>query len=84
MRQALRAGVPPRAEYHPDAGWLRDHGRNPKMSRGVEFTDIAEFDRETLRMPPHVAEMIRGSASTPADGAGTAPGPGGASPDRGG
>src|SRR5262245_45987456 len=24
-------GVKPRAEYHPGAGWLRDHDRNPAM-----------------------------------------------------
>src|SRR5213594_4161688 len=24
-------GVKPKAEYHPGAGWLRDHGRDPAM-----------------------------------------------------
>src|SRR4051812_25852988 len=25
------SGVQPRAEYHPGAGWLREHGRDPVM-----------------------------------------------------
>ncbi len=44
-------GVPPTAEYHPDAGWLRGHGRDPAMAKGVEFTDVRSFERETKRMP---------------------------------
>ena len=44
-------GVPPRAEYHPDGGWLREHGRDPSMAKGVEFTNIRIFERETKRMP---------------------------------
>lgn len=44
-------GVPPRAEYHPGAGWLRDHGRDPAMVRGIEFTDVRRFEAETKRMP---------------------------------
>lgn len=44
-------GVQPRAEYHPGAGWLRDHKRNPAMEKAVEFTDIRDFERETKRMP---------------------------------
>jgi hypothetical protein len=44
-------GVPPTAEYHPDAGWLRKHGRDPAMAKGVEFTDVRSFERETQRMP---------------------------------
>lgn len=45
------AGVKPRAEYHPDAGWLRDNGRDPAMAKGVEFTDVKNFEAETKRMP---------------------------------
>ena len=41
----------PRAEYHPDAGWLRDHGRNPAMAKAVEFTNVSIFEAETRRMP---------------------------------
>jgi hypothetical protein len=44
-------GVKPRAEYHPDAGWLREHGRNPAMAKGVEFTNVRVFESETKRMP---------------------------------
>ena len=44
-------GVPPRAEYHPGAGWLRDHGRDPAMVKGVEFTNVRIFAAETRRMP---------------------------------
>jgi len=44
-------GVPPTAEYHPGAGWLRDHGRDPAMTKAVEFTNIATFEAESRRMP---------------------------------
>jgi hypothetical protein len=44
-------GVKPRAEYHPGAGWLRDNGRDPMMAKGVEFTDVRNFEAETKRMP---------------------------------
>ncbi len=44
-------GVPPRAEYHPDAGWLRGHGRDPAMAKGVEFTNVRIFEPECRRMP---------------------------------
>ncbi len=42
---------PPRAEYHPDARWLRDHGRDPAMAKGIEFTNVRIFEAETHRMP---------------------------------
>ena len=44
-------GVNAGAEYHPNAGWLRDHGRDPVMAKAVEFTNIAKFEKETRRMP---------------------------------
>lgn len=44
-------GVKPKAEYHPSAGWLRAHGRNPAMAKGVEFTDVRNFEKEMNRMP---------------------------------
>ena len=44
-------GLKPKAEYHPGADWLREHGRDPAMVKGVEFTDIHEFEREMNRMP---------------------------------
>lgn len=43
--------VHPRAEFHPDAGWLRENGRDPLMAKGVEFTNIRIFEAETRRMP---------------------------------
>jgi len=44
-------GVKPKAEYHPGAGWLRDHGRDPAMVEGIEFTDVRNFESEARRMP---------------------------------
>lgn len=44
-------GTPPRAEYHPDAGWLAAHHRDPAMAGGIEFTNIRIFAEETRRMP---------------------------------
>jgi hypothetical protein len=44
-------GVRPQAEYHPDAGWLREHGRNPAMVKSIEFTDVRNFEKEMNRMP---------------------------------
>ena len=44
-------GVQPRAEYHPDAGRLRDNNRDPKMEKAVEFTNVRIFERETKRKP---------------------------------
>ena len=43
--------TPPRAEYHPAARWLRKHGRDPAMAKGVEFTNVRIFEAETRRMP---------------------------------
>jgi hypothetical protein len=43
--------TPPRAEYHPGAGWLRDNNRDPAMAKGVEFTNVRIFEAETRRMP---------------------------------
>ena len=39
------------AEFHPDAGWLRDNGRDPAMARGIEFSGVADFEAEMNRMP---------------------------------
>ena len=44
-------GVPPRAEFHPAAGWLRANGRDPAMVRAIEFTNIRIFPAECDRMP---------------------------------
>jgi hypothetical protein len=40
-----------KAEYHPGAEWLREHNRNPDMAKGVEFTNVDQFESETRRMP---------------------------------
>ena len=39
------------AEFHPGAEWLKDNGRDPVMVKGVEFSNIPNFEQETLRMP---------------------------------
>ena len=44
-------GVRPRAEFHPDAGWLKDNRRDPSMEKAVEFTNVRIFEAETRRMP---------------------------------
>ncbi len=44
-------GVPTRAEFHPGAGWLKENGRDPAMVESVEFTNITNFEAETVRMP---------------------------------
>jgi hypothetical protein len=44
-------GVKPKTEYHPGAGWLRKHGRDPAMVKGIEFTDLRNFEVEMRRMP---------------------------------
>ncbi|HEV7225174.1 MAG TPA: alpha/beta hydrolase domain-containing protein, partial [Pirellulales bacterium] len=45
------SGQPYGAEYHPSADWLGEHGRNPAMAKGVEFTNIPIFAQEIVRMP---------------------------------
>jgi hypothetical protein len=44
-------GVGPRAEYHPGLDWLRENGRDEAMVKGVEFTNVRDFEAETKRMP---------------------------------
>lgn len=39
------------AEFHPEAGWLKDNGRDPIMAKGVEFSNIPSFEQEVNRMP---------------------------------
>ena len=51
-------GVKPRAEYHPNAAWLREHGRDPAMAKGVEFTNVRIFESETTRMPVFVLHEL--------------------------
>jgi hypothetical protein len=49
---------PPKAEYHPNAQWLQEHGRNPAMAKGVELTNVAIFEQETRRMPMFVLHEL--------------------------
>lgn len=51
-------GIAPRAEYHPGAGWLKAQKRNPDMVKCVEFTDVAHFEAETVRMPVFVLHEL--------------------------
>ena len=44
-------GRRPRAEFHPDKGWLIDNGMIPDKEKGIEFTNTAILDREVVRMP---------------------------------
>lgn len=44
-------GTGARAEYHPDAGWLKANRRDPVMARCVEFTNVRIFEEERKRMP---------------------------------
>ena len=44
-------GEQARAEFHPGAGWLKEHGRDPVMEKSVEFSNIPIFEQETKRMP---------------------------------
>ena len=39
------------AEYHPDSGWLIRNGRDARMASSIEFTNIDNFEAETVRMP---------------------------------
>ncbi|WP_052031982.1 anthrax toxin lethal factor-related metalloendopeptidase [Novipirellula maiorica] len=41
----------PRAEYHPSKNWLVKNGRDGRMAKGVEFTNVRIFEAETRRMP---------------------------------
>ncbi len=52
------AGLAPKAEYHPSAGWLRANGRDPAMARSVEFTNIRIFEAEQRRMPVFVLHEL--------------------------
>lgn len=51
-------GGRPGAAYHPGAGWLRAHGRDPAMARGVEFTNLRIYEAEVNRMPAFVLHEL--------------------------
>jgi N-sulfoglucosamine sulfohydrolase len=44
-------GVRPGAEYHGNSGWLKNNGRDVRMGKAVEITNVANFDFENIRMP---------------------------------
>ena len=52
------SGTPPTAEFHPDADWLRSHGRDPAMAKGVEFTNVRVFEQDANRMPNFVLHEL--------------------------
>jgi hypothetical protein len=52
------SGIQPRAEYHPDAGWLCANDRDPAMAKGIEFTNVRIFESETKRMPVFVLHEL--------------------------
>lgn len=37
--------------YHPDAEWLREHGTDPAMAKGVEISNAANFVSWTYEQP---------------------------------
>lgn len=41
----------PCAAYHPGADWLRDHGANPEMAKGIEVGNAANFVSWTYEQP---------------------------------
>lgn len=44
-------GTSPKAEYHPSGQWLKENGRDPRMAKSVEFTNVGIFEKEIDRMP---------------------------------
>ena len=47
MDFARVSGYAAACEYHPRARWSREHGRDPAMAKGVEFTNVRIFEAET-------------------------------------
>lgn len=37
--------------YHPDAGWLKDHGLNPEKAKGVELANLKSFVAWSIDQP---------------------------------
>ncbi len=53
------------AEFHPDAGWLRDNGRDPAMARSVEFSGVHDFEAEMRRMPNFALHELAHAMTNP-------------------
>ncbi len=51
-------GVRPTAEYHPGADWLSENKRDPGMAKGVEITDVRDFEKEMNRMPNFILHEL--------------------------
>jgi hypothetical protein len=46
-----REAEPPCMTYHPDPGWLREHGKDPAKARCVELANIRNFLDWTIEQP---------------------------------
>ena len=46
-----REAEPPCMTYHPDPGWLREHGKNPAKARCIELANIRTFLEWTTQQP---------------------------------
>jgi hypothetical protein len=42
---------PPCMTYHPDPGWLREHGKDPEKARSVELANARNFLSWTIEQP---------------------------------
>jgi hypothetical protein len=42
---------PPCMTYHPDPGWLREHGKDPEKARCVELANVRNFLSWTIEQP---------------------------------
>jgi len=51
-------GFGPTGEYHPDAGWLKEHNRDTAMAKAIQFTNIPKFGPEIRRMPMMVLHEL--------------------------
>lgn len=52
------AGFPPKAGFHYQAAWLRQHGRNPAMAESVELTNVLIYESDAQRMPLFVLHEL--------------------------
>ena len=48
----------PTGEYHPEAGWLRENGRDTAMAKGIQFSNLDIIEREAVRMPQFVLHEL--------------------------
>jgi hypothetical protein len=51
-------GTNPGGAYHPSKRWLVQNGRNPKLARCIEFTNVGIFKQEIKRMPVMVLHEL--------------------------